>query len=58
MYTFNDHEAYGSLEVVQNLLLDFDDALKNKNLHEAMSSKHLNEAWAVIEALGLFIRIG
>lgn len=23
MYTFNDHSAYGAIEVVQNLLLDF-----------------------------------
>lgn len=26
MYTYNDHQAYGMLEVIQNLLLDWDEA--------------------------------
>ncbi|CAG9993052.1 unnamed protein product [Clonostachys byssicola] len=49
MYTFNDHMAYGSLEVVQNLLLDFE---------EARHDKMWREAWAVTEAMALFMVIG
>lgn len=28
MYTYNDHMAYGAVEVVQNMFLDFDEAYK------------------------------
>ncbi|KAH8659511.1 hypothetical protein BGZ61DRAFT_433606 [Ilyonectria robusta] len=49
MYTFNDHAAYGALEVVQNLLLDFDEAFKNKKWQEA---------WSVVEAMAIFVRAG
>ncbi|OOO07094.1 hypothetical protein OAory_01092970 [Aspergillus oryzae] len=40
MYTFNDHSAYGAIEVVQNMMLDFDEA-----------SGKWQQQWAVIEAL-------
>ncbi|KAH7137570.1 hypothetical protein EDB81DRAFT_799567 [Dactylonectria macrodidyma] len=49
IYTFNDHAAYGALEVVQNLLLDFDEAFKNKKWQEA---------WSVVEATAIFVRVG
>ncbi|KAI1109084.1 hypothetical protein F5Y14DRAFT_45574 [Nemania sp. NC0429] len=39
IYTFNDHAAYGSLEVLQNLFLDFEDG-----------EKDWREQWAVCEA--------
>lgn len=48
MYTFNDHLAYGVLEVVQNLLLDFDEAYK---------AQQWREAWAVVEGLALFMLV-
>lgn len=40
MYTFNDHGAYGSLEVLQNLILDFEEA-----------AKEWREQWAVCEGV-------
>jgi hypothetical protein len=43
MYTYNDHEGYGVLEVVQNLLLDFSEAEGN-----------WKEQWVVCEAMALF----
>lgn len=43
MYTYNDHEGYGILEVVQNLLLDWDEA------------KTWQEQWVVCEGLALFL---
>lgn len=43
MYTFNDHEAYGILEVCQNLLLDW------------VEAKTWQEQWAVCEGLVLFV---
>lgn len=49
MYTFNDHTAYGALEVVQNMMLDFD---------EAYNGKRWLEAWSVLEGLGLFMLKG
>jgi hypothetical protein len=49
MYTFNDHSAYGAVEVVQNLLLDFDEAFK---------AKQWREAWTVVEGLGMFMLVG
>ena len=49
MYTFNDHPAYGALEVTQNLLLDFDEAYK---------SNDWREAWAVVEGMSLFLQLG
>ncbi|KAK4443500.1 hypothetical protein QBC34DRAFT_361957 [Podospora aff. communis PSN243] len=50
MYTFNDHGAYGCLEVLQNLLLDFSEAGKG--------SKDYREQWAVCEGIGLFLSTG
>ncbi|KAL0943661.1 uncharacterized protein CTRU02_201548 [Colletotrichum truncatum] len=44
MYTFNDHMAYGILQVIQNLILDFEEANKN-----------WREQWVVCEALSPFI---
>ncbi|KAK4098436.1 hypothetical protein N658DRAFT_488487 [Parathielavia hyrcaniae] len=44
MYTFNDHEGYGVLEVLQNLILDFEEAVGNHK-----------EQWAVCEALAIFL---
>ncbi|OAQ60885.1 hypothetical protein VFPPC_01928 [Pochonia chlamydosporia 170] len=49
MYTFNDHMAYGALEVVQNMLLDFEEAYK---------AQQWREAWAVVEAMALFMLVG
>ncbi|KAE8414268.1 hypothetical protein BDV36DRAFT_286322 [Aspergillus pseudocaelatus] len=40
MYTFNDHSGYGAIEVVQNMMLDFEEA-----------SGKWQQQWAVIEAL-------
>ncbi|KAI2601846.1 hypothetical protein GGR54DRAFT_626707 [Hypoxylon sp. NC1633] len=45
MYTYNDHAAYGGLEVVENLLLDYDEA----------TERGWKEQWAVCEGLGLFL---
>ncbi|KAK1753692.1 hypothetical protein QBC47DRAFT_326192 [Echria macrotheca] len=47
MYTFNDHMAYGVLEVIQNLFLDYQNA-----------SDNVKEQWAVCEALGLLLACG
>lgn len=47
MYTFNDHSAYGVVEVVQNLLLDFEEAAAN-----------WKEQWAVCEALAFLMNTG
>ncbi|KAI0874957.1 hypothetical protein GGS24DRAFT_321611 [Hypoxylon argillaceum] len=43
MYTFNDHAGYGSLEVLQNLLLDFADAAAERR-------GEWREQWAACEA--------
>ncbi|KAI1333986.1 hypothetical protein F5Y15DRAFT_403400 [Xylariaceae sp. FL0016] len=45
MYTFNDHAAYGALEVVQNLLLDFEEA----------AARGWREEWLVCEAMVMFL---
>ncbi|GIJ98243.1 hypothetical protein Aspvir_000358 [Aspergillus viridinutans] len=42
MYTFNDHEGYGALEVVQNLFIDYVEA-----------SFYWQEQWAVCEATAM-----
>jgi len=47
MYTFNDHMAYGVLEVLQNLFLDYNNAADN-----------VKEQWAICEALALFMACG
>ncbi|KXX80644.1 hypothetical protein MMYC01_203400 [Madurella mycetomatis] len=44
MYTFNDHAGYGMLEIVQNLILDFEEAAGNHK-----------EQWAVCEALAFLL---
>lgn len=44
MYTINDHGAYGVLELVQNLILDFEEAAGN-----------YKEQWVVCEALAFFL---
>ncbi|KAK4213916.1 hypothetical protein QBC37DRAFT_315491 [Rhypophila decipiens] len=50
MYTFNDHSAYGTLEVIQNLILDF---VETPDAEEQDSWK---ERWVVVEALGFFMK--
>jgi hypothetical protein len=45
MYTFNDHEGYGCLEMLQNLILDFEEAAGN-----------YKEQWVVCEALAFFLK--
>ncbi|KAI1761581.1 hypothetical protein GGR53DRAFT_20930 [Hypoxylon sp. FL1150] len=45
MYTFNDHAAYGCIEVIQNLFLDYDE-----DAHRGW-----REQWAICEGLGLFL---
>ena len=47
MYTFNRHGAYGVLEVLQNLILDFEEA-----------SDEYREQWAVCEGLAFFLNAG
>jgi hypothetical protein len=42
MYTFNDHEGYGALEVVQNLFIDYVEAFFD-----------WEEQWAVCEATAM-----
>jgi hypothetical protein len=49
MYTFNDQASYGALEVLRNLMTDFD---------EAFSAKDWHEMWVVIEALPMFLLFG
>ncbi|KAK2777745.1 hypothetical protein CKAH01_11942 [Colletotrichum kahawae] len=44
MYTYNDHRAYGIIEIIQNLVLDFDEA-----------SANWKEQWVICEALAPFI---
>jgi hypothetical protein len=44
MYTINKHYSYGILEVLQNLILDFEEA------------DNYNERWAVCEALAYFLK--
>ena len=51
IYTFNDHFGYGMLEVVQNLLLDFNEA-------GYRNGRGWREQWAVTEALVLFLTLG
>jgi len=51
VYTFNDHWGYGMLEVVQNLLLDFNEA-------GYRNGRGWREQWAVTEALALFLLLG
>ncbi|KAI1381065.1 hypothetical protein F4677DRAFT_402022 [Hypoxylon crocopeplum] len=45
MYTFNDHAAYGGLEVLENLFLDYVEA----------AERGWKEQWAVCEGLGLWL---
>ncbi|KAI0443179.1 hypothetical protein F4803DRAFT_334690 [Xylaria telfairii] len=45
MYTFNDHAGYGSLEVLQNLFLDFEEAAKEKR------GDGWREQWAICECV-------
>jgi hypothetical protein len=47
MYTFNDHAGYGVLEMLQNLVLDFEEAAGN-----------YKEQWAVCEGLAFFLATG
>jgi hypothetical protein len=47
MYTFNDHSAYGVLEVLQNLILDFDEVGYNWFFR-----------WAICEALAYLLNSG
>lgn len=43
MYTYNDHLGYGIMELVQNLLLDFDEAKAT-----------WKEQWSICEAAAMF----
>ncbi len=52
MYTYNDHSGYGVLEVMQNIILDFDEARHDKN------DKGWQAQWAVVEAAALFMLTG
>ncbi|KAI1099710.1 hypothetical protein F4804DRAFT_321071 [Jackrogersella minutella] len=45
MYTFNDHAAYGGLEIMQNLFLDYVEA----------GERGWREQWAVCEGLALWL---
>ncbi|KAI0845210.1 hypothetical protein F5Y00DRAFT_246680 [Daldinia vernicosa] len=45
MYTYNDHAGYGCLQVVQNLVLDYVEAVE----------RGWKEQWAVCEGLGLWL---
>lgn len=47
MYTFNDHFAYGVLEVIQNLILDYE---------EAKGGSDWKPMWAVVEGLTFFLK--
>lgn len=47
MYTFNDHVGYGVMEILQNLMLDYEEAADN-----------YKEQWAVCEGLALFLAAG
>ncbi|KAI0198763.1 hypothetical protein F4808DRAFT_251282 [Astrocystis sublimbata] len=49
MYTFNDHAGYGSLEILQNLLLDFEAAAKEGR------GDGWREQWAVCECAAHWI---
>lgn len=49
MHTYNDHAAYGVMEVVHNMLLDFD---------EAWAAGDAHKAWAVVEGMALFMLLG
>ncbi|CCF47840.1 hypothetical protein CH063_04302 [Colletotrichum higginsianum] len=44
MYTYNDHYAYGILQVIQNLVLDYEEAKEN-----------WREQWVICEAIAPFI---
>ncbi|WDK12505.1 hypothetical protein CGRA01v4_03785 [Colletotrichum graminicola] len=44
MYTYNDHAAYGVLQVIQNIILDFEEAKDN-----------WKEQWVICEAMVPFI---
>ncbi|KAK6357360.1 hypothetical protein TWF718_001673 [Orbilia javanica] len=45
MYTYNDHAAYGIVESIENLILDYDEAKDN-----------LDEKWVICETLGYFLQ--
>lgn len=44
MYTFNDHSAFGALEVVENLLVDFSEFKES-----------WRDRWAICEAMVLYL---
>ncbi|EED13440.1 conserved hypothetical protein [Talaromyces stipitatus ATCC 10500] len=46
MYTFNDHEPYGVIEVVENMIMDHVEAGRKKNW---------KEQWAICEAMALML---
>lgn len=45
MYTFNDHSAFGILEVMENQILDFTEA----------KFGDWKTQWSICEALGMYI---
>ncbi|KAF1968411.1 hypothetical protein BU23DRAFT_558647 [Bimuria novae-zelandiae CBS 107.79] len=53
MYIYNDFYGYGIQELLENLLLKFDAALKEKNVEEAKW-----DSWAVISAMALWLNAG
>ncbi|KAH9875132.1 hypothetical protein J1614_004622, partial [Plenodomus biglobosus] len=48
MYLYNDWHGWGLQEIIENQLLDFDKAFREKD------EKRLNDMWAVISAMGLW----
>lgn len=48
LYTFNDHMAYGAMEVIENVILDYE---------EACTTNNRREQWAICEGLALLFGI-
>lgn len=49
MYTFNDHASYGALEVLRNLMVDFD---------EAFAANDMREMWVNVETIAMHLKYG
>jgi hypothetical protein len=49
MYTFNDHASYGALEVLRNLMVDFD---------EAFAANDVREMWVNVETIAMHLKYG
>ncbi|KAM7189553.1 hypothetical protein V8F20_010092 [Naviculisporaceae sp. PSN 640] len=48
LHTFNDHMAYGAMEVIENIVLDYEEASKAGNYREQ---------WAICEAIAVLFSI-